>query len=96
MKKSDHGSELKNHFCSNCGTTLWRSGGTMGEDIVNVKAGVIDDADWLSEAGKPTIEVYVERRMAWVPKLDGVLQLNGKYEVVEGEVPVSVQDRRGY
>lgn len=93
-KTSDHGSQITSHFCSNCGVTLWRSGGTMGDDVNNVKAGVIDDPEWINEQGKPAIEVYVERRVSWVPKFEGVLQLNGKYEIVEGAIPEGMEDRR--
>lgn len=66
----------------------------MGEGIVNVKAGVVDDVEWLSEKGKPVLEVYVDRRMAWVPKLEGTLQLNSRYEVVEGVPDQEMVDRR--
>ncbi|KAJ9612870.1 hypothetical protein H2200_002811 [Cladophialophora chaetospira] len=93
-KTSDHGTQISSHFCSNCGVTLWRSGGTMGADIVNVKAGVLDDPQWLSESGKPVLEVYVDRRLQWVPKLEGVLQLNSKYEIIEGVPDPEFVERR--
>lgn len=59
----------------------------MGEDIVNIKGGVLDDQKWLDAHGTPRIEVYVDRRVAWLPKLEGTIQLNSKYEVTEGTVP---------
>lgn len=73
----------------------------MGEGIVNVKAGIIDDVDWVEEHGQPEIEVYVERRPKWLGKVEGAVQLNAKYEVVEvGEhfdqdVARRVEDQRG-
>ena len=66
----------------------------MGKDIINIKAGVIDDLNWVDNEGKPMLEVYVERRVKWLSPLDGVLQLNGKYEVIEGSVPEGMTDRR--
>jgi len=54
----------------------------MGEDIVNVKSGVLDDLEWVDNHGKPALEVYVDRRMKWLPKLEGTLQLNSKYEII--------------
>ena len=66
----------------------------MGADICNVKAGVLDDPEWLSKAGKPVLEVYVDRRLDWVPKLEGVLQLNSKYEIIEGVPDPEMVERR--
>ena len=66
----------------------------MGEGVVNVKAGVIDDEAWLNEKGKPVLEVYVDRRLVWVPKFEGILQLNSRYEVLEGEPSPDMVDRR--
>jgi hypothetical protein len=66
----------------------------MGDDIINVKGGVLDSHDWVKDHGKPFLEVYVDRRIGWVPKMDGLLQLNAKYEVVEGVVPPGMADRK--
>jgi hypothetical protein len=66
----------------------------MGDDIVNVKGGVLDSHDWVKDSGKPFLEVYVDRRIDWVPKMDGLLQLNAKYEVVEGQVPPGMGGRK--
>ena len=64
----------------------------MGADINNVKAGVLDDAEWINEHGKPQL-VYVERRIKWMPKLDGRLQLKSAYKIVEGTISPEIQDR---
>ena len=56
----------------------------MGDDILNIKAGVLDDPGWIDTHGKPMLEVYVDRRIKWIPKLEGVMQLNSKYGVIEG------------
>lgn len=54
----------------------------MGENVVNIKAGIIDDTDWIDEHGKPEIEVYVERSPVWQIPVEGAVQLNERYEVV--------------
>ena len=66
----------------------------MGKDIVNVKAGVLDDPEWINTSGKPMLEVYVDRRIQWVPKVEGIMQLNSKYDVVEGALEPGMKDRR--
>ena len=66
----------------------------MGDNIFNVKAGVLDDAEWMDTHGKPHLEVYAERRMKWMPKIEGILQMNSKYEVIEGVIPEGLNDRR--
>lgn len=52
------------------------------QDMVGIRAGILVDDPLLDEA--PKVEVYVEKRPAWRGKIEGALQLNGKYEVVEG------------
>ncbi|OTA85285.1 hypothetical protein M434DRAFT_36167 [Hypoxylon sp. CO27-5] len=80
-KVSDHGHKITNHFCATCGTAMYRSGGAkINHDIIDVRAGVLDDQNILDDP--PAIEVYVERRPPWVKKVEGAIQLNGKYEVV--------------
>ena len=76
--------EINSHFCPTCGTTLYRTGGAPNvKGMVGIRAGVLDDQTILNEK-PPQIEVYVERRPKWLGKVDGALQLNGKYEVLEG------------
>ncbi|RQM06751.1 hypothetical protein DH86_00003934 [Scytalidium sp. 3C] len=44
-------------------------------------AGTLDDQSILDTP--PAIEVYVERRPPWIKQVEGAVQLNGKYEVLE-------------
>ena len=52
------------------------------QGLVGIRAGVLVDDPLLDEA--PKIEVYVEKRPKWQAKIEGAVQLNGRYEVVEG------------
>jgi hypothetical protein len=53
--------DIHNHFCGECGVTLYRTGGDPGmKDNVGLRAGVLDDQNLLDKP--PAIEVYVERR----------------------------------
>ncbi|KAH8808682.1 Mss4-like protein [Xylogone sp. PMI_703] len=81
-KKSDHGNDITNHFCGTCGTTLFRTGGSpVNANNIGLRAGVLDDQSILDTP--PAIEVYVERRPPWIKQVEGAVQLNGKYEVLE-------------
>lgn len=56
-----HAQKINNHFCSTCGTTLFRTGGEPSmSDKVGLRAGVLDDQSILDKP--PALEVYVERR----------------------------------
>ncbi|RDW75502.1 hypothetical protein BP6252_06644 [Coleophoma cylindrospora] len=80
-KKSDHGNDISNHFCPECGVTLFRTGGEPKmKDNIGLRAGVLDDQTILD---KPLgIEVFVERRPPWIKPIDGAIQLNGMYQLV--------------
>lgn len=49
-KISDHGKSITSHFCGDCGTTLFRSGGSQPEDALGLRAGVLDDPKIVNEA----------------------------------------------
>lgn len=78
--------EINTHFCATCGTSLYRTGGAPNvKGMVGIRAGVLLDDPLLDEA--PKIEVYVEKRPKWKASIEGAIQLNGKYEMVEAEQP---------
>ncbi|KPI36072.1 uncharacterized protein AB675_1648 [Cyphellophora attinorum] len=79
---SDHDREITSHFCPNCGTTLYRTGGNpQVANMIGLRAGTLDDQEPL-RAQAPMIEVYVDKRASWRPKLEGAMQMNGRYEAV--------------
>lgn len=74
--------EINLHFCSTCGTSMYRTGGSPRvQEMVGIRAGVLVDDPLLDEA--PKMEVYVEKRPKWRAKIEGAMQLSGKYEVIE-------------
>ncbi|KAH8659785.1 Mss4-like protein [Xylariales sp. PMI_506] len=84
-KKSDHGHEINNHFCAECGTTLFRTGGEPKmKDNIGLRAGILDDQSLLDKA--PAIEVYVDRRPPWIKQVEGAIQLDSSYKVVTSDV----------
>jgi hypothetical protein len=50
-------------------------------DFIGLRAGVLDDQTILDKA--PMMEVYVEKRMKWLKPVDGAIQLDGEYQVVQ-------------
>jgi hypothetical protein len=50
-------------------------------DFIGVRAGVLDDQTILDKA--PMMEVYVEKRMKWLKPVDGAIQLDEQYQVVQ-------------
>ena len=50
--------------------------------MVGIRAGVLDDQSTV-DAEAPKMEVYVEKRPKWLRKIEGAMQLSGKYEIVE-------------
>ena len=49
--------------------------------MIGIRAGVLDDQSILEEP--PKMEVFVGRRPKWMKKIEGAMQMDGKYEVVE-------------
>lgn len=50
-------------------------------DYVGLRAGALDDQSILDKT--PMVEVYVERRMKWLKPVDGAMQLDAQYQVVQ-------------
>ena len=69
-KTSDHGTQLKSSFCGDCGSTLYREGGTKGPGMLSLRTGLLDDQD-VVDGAKVQMEVYVERRPRWVSAVEG-------------------------
>ena len=71
-KKADGGNTITNHFCGDCGSTLFRDGASFPGMKV-VKAGVMDDVDALDQA-KPAVELFAPERVSWVQEIPGAEQ----------------------
>ncbi|GFF91527.1 hypothetical protein IFM53868_06536 [Aspergillus udagawae] len=71
-KTLDHGNDIVNTFCSDCGTTLFREGQAMPGTRF-LKAGILDDPTCLN-AFKPQGEIFVSRRVDWLSPVPGASQ----------------------
>ena len=63
-RSSDDGYWVRHHFCPACGVTVWyeierRPG------FISIPVGAFADSDFPA----PSVEVYDERRCAWLPEL---------------------------
>ena len=62
-------------FCGNCGCTISKVGDLDAfKGIVIVQAGSLDDIHGIENAD-PQAELYVSRRVPWLPALDGKGQM---------------------
>ncbi|KAF7345651.1 Histidine acid phosphatase [Mycena venus] len=67
---------MTNHFCSTCGTLMYRvSTGFPGMSILRI--GTVDDFHLHETKLKPRRELFVESRVKWLHSLDGVRQFEG-------------------
>jgi DNA-binding transcriptional regulator of glucitol operon len=53
------------------------------DEFIGLRAGVLDNQTILDKA--PMMEVYVERRMKWLKPIEGALQLDAQYAVMQYE-----------
>ncbi|KAF2417410.1 hypothetical protein EJ08DRAFT_600070 [Tothia fuscella] len=74
-KTAESGKEITSYFCGDCGSTLYRDGESFG-DLKIIKVGIMDDVEALAEA-KPGVELYVAKRVSWVPETRGAEQKEG-------------------
>ena len=74
-KVVDSGHVMVNHFCGECGTTLYRRSDDLGmTGIVVIKVGTVDDEEFV-EGYKPELEQFVRSRVSWVKGVEGAEQV---------------------
>lgn len=70
------GNNMTNHFCSKCGTLMYRVGtGFPGMKILRI--GTVDDFSLHETKLKPRVEQFVKDRVAWLHGAEGVDQVQG-------------------
>lgn len=58
-------------FCGNCGCNLFKLGsGDAFKGVVLIQAGSLDDPEEVERA-EPQAELYVSKRVKWLPTLAG-------------------------
>ncbi|KAJ7786704.1 Mss4-like protein [Mycena olivaceomarginata] len=65
-----------NHFCSTCGSLMYRTGdGFPGQSILRI--GTVDDFHLHETKLKPQVEQFIESRVGWLHGVEGVPQVVG-------------------
>ena len=78
IKTIESGNSMTNHFCSTCGSLMYRiSSGFPGKTIMRI--GQVDDLHLHETLLKPWIEQYTKDRVSWVKEIDGMVQEEGSY-----------------
>jgi len=68
--------QMTNHFCSTCGTLMYRVGSRFpGMSILRI--GTVDDFHLHETKLKPTVEQFTKSRVAWLPGVEGLRQVEG-------------------
>lgn len=72
------GNSMTNHFCSVCGSLMYRvSSGLPGYPIMRV--GQVDDLSLHDTVLAPQVEQYTHDRVAWLKDVEGAKQLEGAF-----------------
>jgi hypothetical protein len=75
-RPGESGKNLDYQLCDTCGTImLCHIGAVPG--VVLVKAGTLDDREYLEKHGKPVQEIYTRNRPSWCAEWRGVEQREG-------------------
>jgi len=70
------GNTMTNHFCSTCGTLMYRvSSGWKNMSILRI--GTVDDFSLAETKLKPDVEQWTCRRVAWFKGAEGIPQVEG-------------------
>ncbi|KAJ7893988.1 Mss4-like protein [Mycena leptocephala] len=72
------GHTMANHFCSTCGSLMYRIGtGFPGVSILRV--GTVDDFNLHATKLKPRVEQYTKDRPEWLSGVEGAQQVAGSH-----------------
>jgi hypothetical protein len=67
------GHEMSNHFCSTCGSLMYRRGANFpGVSIMRI--GTVDDFELHETKLRPTIEDFTKDRVEWLKPVEGFEQ----------------------
>ncbi|KAM0713460.1 hypothetical protein Q7P37_010422 [Cladosporium fusiforme] len=75
-KTIESGNTMENHFCSVCGTLMYRiSSGWPG--LLVTRIGTVDDYNLHETVLKPRLEQYTKDRVCWFNGAEGAVQFEG-------------------
>ena len=69
---------MSNHFCSVCGTLMYRISTGFPDNLI-MRIGTVDDFNLHETKLKPRIEQFGRDRVTWLHGAEGVEQVNGNY-----------------
>jgi hypothetical protein len=72
-KTIESGNTMENHFCSVCGSLMYRISSAFPELLIT-RIGTVDDFDLHESVLKPKVEVYTKDRVCWLGGVDGAVQ----------------------
>jgi hypothetical protein len=84
-KTIESGNTMENHFCSVCGSLMYRISSAY-PDLLIARIGTVDDFNLHETLLKPRLEVYTRDRVCWYNGVDGAKQC------VDGNVTLSEND----
>ncbi|KAH7367259.1 Mss4-like protein [Plectosphaerella cucumerina] len=70
------GNTMTNHFCSNCGTLMYRVG-ALFPGVSILRLGTVDDFTLFETKLKPRIEQWTKDRVSWFHGVDGAKKFEG-------------------
>ena len=73
-KIADSGNAVTSYFCSDCGSTLYRTS-TGFPGVVMIRAGCVDALDVVD--AKPVLELWSRSHIEWVPLIRDVETIEG-------------------
>jgi hypothetical protein len=75
-KTTHNGKSMTNHFCSTCGSLMYRVGADFpGTSILRV--GTVDDFNLAETNLKPTVEQFTKDRVSWLREIPGIDHFEG-------------------
>ncbi|KAK5658478.1 hypothetical protein OQA88_1867 [Cercophora sp. LCS_1] len=70
------GSTMTSHFCSTCGSLMYRTGSKLpGTSLLRL--GTVDDFRLHETKLKPTKEIFTKDRVCWLGMVEGLEQVRG-------------------
>lgn len=70
------GKTMTNHFCSTCGTLMYRVG-DLFPGVSILRLGTVDDFSLFAGKLKPRTELFTKDRVSWFPGVEGAKQFEG-------------------
>jgi hypothetical protein len=74
IKMGDSGARRVHAFCESCGSPVYSSA-VHDPATYSLRVGALTQRDAL---GRPARQIWTKRRLSWIPRLDGVAEVDGQ------------------